>query len=109
MKNDLMIAVSGSGETKITQHLAKSAKESGGRLAVVTANLDSALARMADLLVVLPCGEMGIRGQYTRSIQFGRALFEQSAWILFDAMIPRLAERLGKDAGEVKKRHSNLE
>lgn len=109
MKNDLMIACSGSGETKITLHLAESARECGGKLAVVTANSASSLAKIADITVILPCGDFGQKKQWTRSIQFGRALFEQSALILFDAMILRLAARLGKSADDLLLRHTNLE
>jgi len=109
MKDDLMIACSGSGETKITVHLAESSKECGGQLAVVTANPKSTLAKMADFVILLRCGEFGADRQWTRSIQFGRALFEQSSLLLFDAMILRLAARLGKKAQDVLLRHTNLE
>jgi 6-phospho-3-hexuloisomerase len=109
MEKDLMIACSGSGETKITTHLAQSAKESGGRLAVVTANPNSTLGKMTDLIVLVPCGALGPNKKWTRSIQLGRALFEQGTFILFDAMILRLAERLGASAREVLMRHTNLE
>jgi 6-phospho-3-hexuloisomerase len=109
MENDLMIACSGSGETKITTHLAQSAKESGGRLAVVTANPNSTLARMTDLVLRVPCGQLGPMKKWSRSVQLGRALFEQSTFILFDAMILRLAERLGASARDVLMRHTNLE
>lgn len=109
MKDDLMVACSGSGETKITLHLAQMAKDSGGRLAVVTARPNSSLARMADIRVVLPCGEKGVKGRWTRTIQFGRALFEQSALILFDAMVLRLAERLRLRSKNILVRHTNLE
>lgn len=109
MKDDLMIACSGSGETKITVHLAESAKECGGKLAVVTSNPRSNLAGMADIVVVLPCGELGPQKQWTRSIQFGRALFEQSCLLAFDAMVLRLAERMGKKGQDILLRHTNLE
>jgi 6-phospho-3-hexuloisomerase len=109
MKDDLMIACSGSGETKITLHLAESAKECGGQLAAVIANPKSTLAQMADIVVVLPCGEFGANKQWTRSIQFGRALFEQACLLLYDAMVLRLAERLGKKGQDILQRHTNLE
>ncbi len=109
LKNDLMIAVSGSGETHITLHLAESSKESGGQLAVITANPDSSLGRMADILVVLPCNELVGGKRNVPSVQLGRALFEQASLILLDAMVFRLAEKLGRQPHDVLKRHTNLE
>jgi hypothetical protein len=35
--------------------------------------------------------------------------FEQSLWILFDALVPMLQVRLGQSVEEMRARHTNLE
>jgi 6-phospho 3-hexuloisomerase len=97
---DLLIAVSGSGTTSATCLHASSAADQGGRAVAVTANPGSPLARSADLALLVPS---------QGSVQFGGALFEQSALVLLDAIALALQTRLGRTSEEMQARHATLE
>lgn len=104
---DLLVAVSGSGATKITNLLAESAARQGARVAALTSSCDSALARAADLLVVVPAPAKQTDGH--GSVQYGGTLFEQSTLVLLDTIALRLQRRLGQTAEQMAARHATLE
>ncbi len=99
--DDLVIAVSRSGETATTCAVAEAAVRAGARVTAVTAHPESPLARAASARLVIPAGG--------RSIQFGGSLFEQAAMLLFDVVALRLQRRLGVTVEEMQARHANLE
>ena len=68
--------ISGSGETPVTLHIARLARDFGAHVLAVTARADSTLARLADAVIEVP---------KTVTVQFGGTLFEQSALLLLDA------------------------
>ena len=51
---DLLIAISGSGETGTVFMMAEGAKNAGAQIAAITANPESRLAGLADLIVQIP-------------------------------------------------------
>lgn len=106
-EGDLLIAVSGSGETDLTCTVARLAKEAGGRVAAVTASDRSPLATAADLVVVIPAayGSAPEGG----SVQYGRSLFEQVALLVLDAVALQLQRELDQAAENMDTRHANLE
>jgi 6-phospho-3-hexuloisomerase len=98
--DDLLLAISCTGETALTCAVARAAAEQGGRVIAVTAAGRSTLASSAHLTVFLP-------GSPSR--QYGGSLFEQSALIALDAAAMVLKERLGVSAEAMDLRHANLE
>lgn len=104
---DLLIAVSGSGETRTTNLLAGSAAEQGARVVALSSLRDSALARAADLVIVAPAPAKHADGH--GSVQYGGTLFEQSAFLLLDTLALRLQRRLEVTAEEMDARHATLE
>ena len=99
-EGDGLIIVSGSGETAVTVHFARLAKDFGARILAVTTRADSTLAELADAVVEVPA---------TRTRQFGGTLFEQSALLLLDAMILDLAAGDPRAYTEMQARHANLQ
>ena len=97
---DLLVAISGSGETDTTCSLAKRAAALGARVVAVTGAAGSSLARLAHLTVVIPSSP---------SQQFGGTLFEQTAVVLLDAAALRLQQRLAQTTEQMEARHANLE
>ena len=104
---DLLIAISGSGETGGVVLLAESARRAGARVATVTANAESRLSSLSDLIVLVPT-QHKLHGSTSR--QYGGSLFEQVTLLLFESVISMLA------AGEaaigfstLAQRHANLE
>lgn len=96
---DLLLAVSGSGETYVTRTHAASAKALGLAVAALTAAPESSLGDLSDLRVLIP----------SESQQYGRSLFEQSALMFLDGLALLLQRRLGRTAADLEARHANLE
>src|SRR5215213_6558389 len=74
-EGDLLIAISGSGETGAVVMLAEGAKKAGAQIAAATANSGSRLAGLADRVVLLPTEH---KLEESSSRQYGGSLFEQT-------------------------------
>jgi 6-phospho-3-hexuloisomerase len=117
---DLVVVFSGSGMTKTVADIAETAKEIGGRVALITSNKDSRIGRVADTLVIIEHhrdevrdegAEFEIRqvmGEHKSFAPLG-TLFETAAMVFADAVISRLMEITKTDEKELKDRHANIE
>lgn len=119
-KDDLIIAISGSGTTKITLTASSTAKEIGARVVAVTSYPESPLGNLADLAV--PIGgrtKLGwpkeedylvrqILGESETLSPLG-SIFENNCMIFLDSMVVELMHRLGKTEDEMRKLHATLE
>jgi 6-phospho-3-hexuloisomerase len=116
--DDLVIAVSGSGETTSIANLGAISKKIGSRLATITSNKDSTLGRISDIVVIVPgrpkedidyedYQERRMIG-YTQLAPLG-TVFEISALVFLDAVISELMVRTGASEAELKKRHTVFE
>jgi 6-phospho-3-hexuloisomerase len=103
---DLLIVGSGSGTTPVTVLIAEQAKSTGVRLLTITANPDSRLASLADIVLALRTPSKGGSSDGA-SIQPGGSLFEQSMLILLDTLFLIMAGETGAD--QIARRHANLE
>uniref|UniRef100_A0A7J2TL62 SIS domain-containing protein n=1 Tax=Archaeoglobus fulgidus TaxID=2234 RepID=A0A7J2TL62_ARCFL len=99
---DVLIAVSGSGETPFIVALAKKAKEIGARVVAVTSKADASIAKIADLTIVLKCRK---DREISKFAPLG-TLFELSAMIFFDGVIAEIMEKKNISEEELTKRHS---
>lgn len=105
---DLLIFGSGSGETGSLCAIQEKAEKAGARIATITRNPGSSLARCSELAVHIPL-------EYAEnSIQPAGSVFEQAMLILCDAMVLRLLEKgnmlEGRDINDfIKILHTNLE
>jgi len=106
-KGDLLVAVSGSGQTPSTILFAENAKKAGGRVAAVVADAHTKLGGVADILLVIP--GKAKTGVGVNSIQMPGSLFEQAAFVFFDAVIAVLAQKRGRSYQDMFKKHANLE
>ncbi|HET9661227.1 MAG TPA: 6-phospho-3-hexuloisomerase [Thermomicrobiales bacterium] len=106
-EGDLLITISGSGETGTVVMMAEGAKNAGAQVAAITANPKSRLAGLADLLVRIPT-QHKLQGSSSR--QYGGSLFEQTALLLFETMVSMLAASDASSGfASLAKRHTNLE
>ncbi len=116
--DDLVIAVSGSGETPSIASLGGIAKKIGSKLAVITSNRDSTLGKISDIVVIIPgrtkedinyedYHERRMIG-YPQLAPLG-TIFEISALVFLDAVISELMVRTGASEAELKKRHTVFE
>jgi 6-phospho 3-hexuloisomerase len=115
---DVVVAVSGSGETDLVVGAASIAKKVGAKIAVVTSFPDSRLGKMADVVVVLPGRtrtetiseyvERELAGEHASLAPLG-TLFEISASVFLDGVIAALMNKLNKKEKDLKERHANVE
>ncbi len=116
--DDLVIAVSGSGETPSIASLGAIAKKIGSKLAVITSNKDSTLGTISDIVVIIPgrtkedinyedYHERRMIG-YPQLAPLG-TIFEISALVFLDAVISELMVRTGASEAELRKRHTVFE
>jgi 6-phospho-3-hexuloisomerase len=116
-ENDVVIAISGSGETRSVADLGKIAKDIGSTLVTVTSNEDSTLGHLSDTVVMVPGRtktqsgeylERHMRGEYNHLTPLGTS-FEISTMVFMDAVIAELIHITGTSEAELKSRHSTLE
>jgi 6-phospho-3-hexuloisomerase len=97
---DGLCLVSGSGNTAVTLHFARIAKDEGAEIALITRESDSALAKLAATVLHVPI-------ETTR--QFGGSLFEQTSLVLLDAIVLELMQAAPDPHRLMISRHTNLQ
>lgn len=116
---DIMIAISGSGETHSIADLGKIVKDIGSTLITVTSKKESTLGRISDVAMILPSKtkndldaggylERNIRGDYKNLPPLGTS-FEITSLIFLDSIISQLIMLTGASEAELKSRHTNIE
>jgi len=117
-KDDVVVAISGSGETNIVVRAAEVAKSIGAIVVAITSRPDSPLAKISSKLVIVP-GRTRLASEqdyYVRQL-IGEheplaplgTLFEITAMILLDSLIAELMKRMGLTEEELKARHATIE
>lgn len=108
--NGLLVICSGSGETKSLVNHATKAKEMGAKIALITINPESSIAKMADVVIEISApSPKSVKEGEIKSIQPMGSLFEQSEGIFMDIAIMMLMERQGLDSDTMFGRHANME
>ncbi|HIC99507.1 MAG TPA: 6-phospho-3-hexuloisomerase [Pyrodictiaceae archaeon] len=118
-KDDIVIAISGSGRTKLIVTAAEAAKKVGAKVIAITSYPNSPLGKLADIVVEIP-GRTKITD--TELDYFARqilgihgplaplgTLFEDTALAFLDGVTVELMHRLGKTEEELRARHANIE
>lgn len=109
-EDGLLVICSGSGETKSLVNHASKAKEVGAKIALITINPESSIAKMADVVIEIsaPSPKSAKEGEI-QSIQPMGSLFEQSEGLFMDIAIMMLMERNHMDSDTMFGRHANME
>lgn len=116
-KDDVLLAISGSGKTDVIVTTAKNAKDIGARTVVLTSYPTSPLAVAADHSVIIrgrtKIGENPVSNQPIPSVNKPLAplgtMFEIASTIFLDSLIVELMNRLSKTEQEMKSRHATVE
>ncbi len=117
-KNDIVVAISGSGRTKLILTAAEAAKEAGAKLISITSYFDSPLAKISDVVIEIPG-----RTKYSKNEDyFARqilgiteplaplgTLFEDTTQIFLDGIVAELMIRLKKTEEDLRLIHANIE
>jgi 6-phospho-3-hexuloisomerase len=119
LPQDVVIAISGSGETRTIADLGKLAKDIGSTLITITSKKDSTLGRISDIAVIIPSKtkndpdeagylERHMRGDYKKMPPLGTT-FEITALVFLDSVVSQLIMLTGASEAELKSRHTNIE
>ena len=117
-KGDLLIAISGSGTTRIVLTVSEVAKEVGARVVAITSRPDSPLGKTADHVVVIRGRtKMAREDEYVARQLLGErepltplgTMFENNCMIFLDGLIVELMHRLGKDEESLRRLHATIE
>ncbi|MBP1927946.1 6-phospho-3-hexuloisomerase [Methanolinea mesophila] len=119
-QGDLMVVFSGSGKTKTVADIAETAKDIGGRLALISSDKSSKIAQISDSVVIIESqrdavkddtAEFEIRqmmGEHKSFAPLG-TIFETASMVFADAIISRLMEITRMEEKDLKTRHANIE
>jgi 6-phospho-3-hexuloisomerase len=119
LPQDVVIAISGSGETRTVADLGKLAKDIDSTLITITSKKDSTLGRISDIAVIIPSKtkndpgeadylERHMRGDYKKMPPLGTT-FEITALVFLDSVVSQLIMLTGASEAELKSRHTNIE
>jgi len=100
-KGDLLVAISGSGETAIVKHIVSKAKELGAVIFLITSKTNTSIGEISDRVLILP--------EIEKPILPLKSAFEAVTYILLDAAIVMIMQKTGVTSQEMMERHSNLE
>jgi 6-phospho-3-hexuloisomerase len=117
---DLIVAFSGSGNTKTIGDIADTAKGLGAKFALVSSNPDSRMGKLADYVIKIEtqrdpvtcdAHEYEIRqmlGEHRSFAPLG-TIFETTALVFGDAVISTLMDMTKIEEADLKRRHTNIE
>ena len=119
-KDDLVIAISGTGMTKLVLSATTVAKEIGTRIVAITSYKDSPLGQIADLVVPIKgrtrMGWPREEDYLSRQIMGEReplsplgSIFENNSMVFLDGLIVELMYRMKKNENDLKMRHATIE
>jgi len=117
---DLLIAISGTGATKMVLTASSAAKEIGAKVVAITSFPESPLGQMADHTVAVkgrtktgwPKEEdylaRQIIGEREPLTPLG-SVFENNCMVFLDSLVVELMHRLGTTEADLKRRHATIE
>ncbi|MDQ7032953.1 MAG: 6-phospho-3-hexuloisomerase [Desulfonauticus sp.] len=119
-KGDLLIAISGTGATKMVLTAGSAAKEIGATVIAITSFPESPLGQMADLVVnIKGRTKLGwpkeedylarqIIGEKEPLTPLG-SIFENNCMVFLDSLVVELMHRMGKTEEDLKRKHATIE
>ena len=107
-ERDVLVAASGSGSTARVVRAAETARAQGADVIALTTSPESALAKVATEVLVIPAADkQDFDGN--ASVQYAGSLFEQSVLLITDSLFHALWQTSGTQARELWRLHANLE
>jgi 6-phospho-3-hexuloisomerase len=106
---DLLIVLSGSGETPSTLEAVKQAKLQSASTYGILGNIESSIGSLVDHRLHIPGTTKLCRADEPESSQMAGSLFEQSAFLFLEAAVLKIYQTLKKDIGSVSSRHAVIE
>ena len=108
--HDLLIVMSGSGETAQPREMQRRANQAGARTLALTTHAASIIGKEAQVTITVPGTTKLTLNREASSVQCPGSLFEQATFFFLEAVVLILYQRrLGRNRGEVLDRHADLE
>ena len=107
--DDLLVVLSGSGETPWTLEAVKSAKRQNARAYGILGNLDSRIGSLVNEWIHLPGTTKLRRDCEPFSAQLGGSLFEQSAFLFLEAIVLGLYQEKAEEIADSLGKHAVIE
>jgi 6-phospho 3-hexuloisomerase len=107
-KDDLLIIISGSGETTSPKAIAEKAKEIGGKIALFTGNLKSSIAMLSNLSIKVE-GKSKEKAISQETLAPFTSLFDISTLSILDSIGASLMLILEKTEKDIDERHASIE
>ncbi len=105
---DLLILVSGSGETTSTAAIAKKAKEIGGKVVSLSSNPKSMIGKLSDYVIEIK-GKSKDVALTQETLAPYTSLFDISALAVLDSIGSILMNKLSLNEEDIYKRHASIE
>jgi 6-phospho-3-hexuloisomerase len=106
--DDILIIISGSGETTSPLAIAKKAKEIGGKVVLLTANFLSNIAKISDLIIQIE-GKSKDKATVSKTLAPYTSLFDISTFAILDTIGGIIMKILGVSEKEIDNRHASIE
>ena len=103
---DLLVAVSGSGNTATVLAIAERAKKAGCKIYGISASQDCLLTTIADDLLLIPGATKAEARGEVKSSQPLSSLFDQALHVVLDTINLLIFQRMGKSKDQVKAKHN---
>lgn len=106
---DLLIVLSGSGNSTSTYEAVQIAKNKGAKTCGILANLTSRISPLLDEKIHIPgTTKLGLHSE-PHSLQIAGSLFEQSAFIFLEAVVLALYQEKLEETGSFDELHAVIE
>lgn len=107
-ENDLLILISGSGETTSTVAIAQKAKQIGGKIILLSNNPTSTIGKISDITISIE-GKSKDIALSQESLAPYTSLFDISTLAVLDSIAGVLMNKLGVTEADIDKRHASIE
>jgi len=119
-KGDLLIAISGTGATKMVLTVSTAAKEIGATVIAITSFPESPLGQIADHIITVKgrtkAGWPKEEDYLARQLMGERepitplgSIFENNCMVFLDGLVVELMQRLGRTEEDLRRRHATIE
>ncbi len=107
-QGDLVLMSVGPGDLDMSRAMAGLAKKAGANLAIITAQPEGAVSKMADSLFVIPAQTMANDVGSVSLLPMG-TVYEIAMLIFLDLVAIQIRESTGQSLDDIRARHFNLE
>ncbi|MHA1439053.1 MAG: 6-phospho-3-hexuloisomerase [Promethearchaeota archaeon] len=105
---DLLVIISGSGETTSPVAIAKKAKKIGGKIALLTGNLNSTIGKLSNIAIKIK-GKSKDLAISQETLAPYTSLFDISTLSVLDSIGGMLMKLLNVTEADIDKRHASIE